>query len=239
MDILNRINDLLNGREQQELTNYLGLKKTAFSDWKGGKSNSYRKYLIEIAEFFDVSIDFLVYGKEKNSSSDLTDKEQEIIDIYREFPSDHERGELLGYARRMKDAGGAVEEDEYELVSQTNCIVLTMYEDAVSAGTGEYLNDGRCVEVTVDETELTDKADCILRVSGDSMEPTYYDGDKVLVQYTKALDVGDIGIFTLNGEGYIKEYTKEGLLSHNSKYSVIPVLESDRFEVVGKVLGKM
>lgn len=239
MDILNRINDLLNGREQQELTNYLGLKKTAFSDWKGGKSNSYRKYLIEIAEFFDVSIDFLVYGKEKSSSLDLTDKEQEIIDIYRELPSDHERGELLGYARRMKDAGGAVEEDEYELVSQTNCIVLTMYEDAVSAGTGEYLNDGRCVEVKVDETELTDKADCILRVSGDSMEPTYYDGDKVLVQYTKALDVGDIGIFTLNGEGYIKEYTKEGLLSHNSKYSVIPVLESDRFEVVGKVLGKM
>lgn len=216
-----------------------GFSAQKYDDVNRGKSSYKLDDIIAISEKFQLSLDFLVYGKEKSSSSDLTDKEQEIIDIYRELPSDHERGELLGYARRMKDAGGAVEEDEYELVSQTNCIVLTMYEDAVSAGTGEYLNDGRCVEVTVDETELTDKADCILRVSGDSMEPTYYDGDKVLVQYTKALEIGDIGIFTLNGEGYIKEYTKEGLMSHNSKYSVIHVLESDRFEVVGKVLGKM
>ena len=65
MDILDRIISLLGKKEQRELTDYLGLKKTAFSDWKSGKSNSYRKYLIEISEFFNVSIDYLVYGKEK------------------------------------------------------------------------------------------------------------------------------------------------------------------------------
>ena len=67
MDILDRITMLLGNREQKELTNYLKLNNVAFSEWKSGKSKSYRKYLIEIAEFFDVSIDYLVYGKEKSS----------------------------------------------------------------------------------------------------------------------------------------------------------------------------
>lgn len=129
--------------------------------------------------------------------------------------------------------------EQNEEVIQTNCIVLTMYEDPVSAGTGEYLADGRCVEVTVDETPLTERADFILRVSGDSMEPTYYDGDKVLVEKLKTLDIGDIGIFILNGQGYIKEYSPDGLLSHNKKYGIIRIGESDRCDIVGKVIGKI
>lgn len=104
LDILDRIGKLMGNREQQELTNYLGLKKTAFSDWKSGKSNSYRKYLIEIAEFFNVSIDFLVYGKEKSSSKELSDDEQELLLIFK-LVSEREKGELLGYARRMVETG--------------------------------------------------------------------------------------------------------------------------------------
>lgn len=77
MDILDRISKLLGNREQQELTQYLGLKSAAFSEWKSGKSKSYRKYLIEISEFFGVSIDYLVYGKE--TTSQLSDIESDLI----------------------------------------------------------------------------------------------------------------------------------------------------------------
>ena len=45
MDILDRITMLLGNREQKELTNYLKLNNVAFSEWKSGKSKSYRKYL--------------------------------------------------------------------------------------------------------------------------------------------------------------------------------------------------
>lgn len=83
MDILDRIIELLGNKDQQELTNYLKLKKVAFSDWKSGKSKSYLKYLIEISEFFNVSIDYLVYGKEKDSSiPKLSDEEQELLYNY-------------------------------------------------------------------------------------------------------------------------------------------------------------
>lgn len=69
MDILDRIIELLGDDDQKKLTDYLHLKKTAFTDWKSGRSNSYRKYLIEIAEFFGVSIDYLVYGNNHFSSN--------------------------------------------------------------------------------------------------------------------------------------------------------------------------
>lgn len=104
MDILDRITKLLGNREQKELTNYLGLNNVAFSEWKSGKSKSYRKYLIEIAEFFNVSIDYLVYGKEKNSSAEeLTADEQELIKYYRQL-DDKSQGVLLGRAETMAES---------------------------------------------------------------------------------------------------------------------------------------
>lgn len=62
MDTIAKISDLLekNNRMQKELTDYLGLDKSTFSAWKTGKSKSYSKYLTQIAQFFGVSIDYLL-----------------------------------------------------------------------------------------------------------------------------------------------------------------------------------
>ena len=53
---------------------------------------------------------------------------------------------------------------------------------------------------------------------------------------------GEIGIFALNGEAYIKklEDDKDGifLISLNEKYAPIKVGENDRLDIFGKVLGK-
>lgn len=66
MDIINKILELLesNNRSQKELTDYLGIEKSIFSAWKSGKSQSYKKYIDKIAQYFDVSTDFLT-GKSK------------------------------------------------------------------------------------------------------------------------------------------------------------------------------
>ena len=170
-----------------------------------------------------------------SESNSFTIDEQKMIKKYRALD---EHGKKIVDFVLNEEYDRSTEQESGELI-QTNCIVLTMYEDAVSAGTGEFLSDGRCVEVTVDETPLTERADFILRVSGDSMEPTYYDGDKVLVENAVELKVGEIGIFVLNGQGYIKEYRPEGLLSHNKKYGIIKINENDRCEVVGRVIGKI
>lgn len=57
--------------EQQELAAYLGIKKQAISDWKSGKTKSYRKYIDKIAEYFEVSVDYLMGTERKPTMETL------------------------------------------------------------------------------------------------------------------------------------------------------------------------
>ena len=52
-------------KTQKELTAYLGVTKSAFTDWKSGKSNSFIKHLPQIAEFLGVSVDYLLGKTDK------------------------------------------------------------------------------------------------------------------------------------------------------------------------------
>ena len=69
------------------------------------------------------------------------------------------------------------------------------------------------------------------------MEPTFHDGDDLLVEHTEELSPGAIGIFVADGEGYVKEYQPDGLHSHNPRYPVLKFSEDDHFRCVGRVLG--
>lgn len=86
-------------------------------------------------------------------------------------------------------------------------------------------------------TEQNRYADYTIGVSGDSMEPTFYDGDIVFVKETTDLHIGDIGIFQKDNSIYIKEVGEDGLISHNPKYPPIKT-EDSRIICMGKVLGK-
>lgn len=61
LNIINKITQMLSrrGYTQKDLTDYLGIEKSVFSTWKSGKSQSYKKYFPEIAEFLNVSVDYL------------------------------------------------------------------------------------------------------------------------------------------------------------------------------------
>ena len=54
-----------NNISQRELCRNLGIAERIFSDWKAGRTESYMKYLPQIAEFLDVSVDYLL-GKEED-----------------------------------------------------------------------------------------------------------------------------------------------------------------------------
>ncbi len=238
---------LLGKREQRELTDYLQLKNVAFSEWKSGKSKSYRKYLIEIADFFNVSLDYLVYGKE---SQELSEDEHRLISNYRKVNAvekamiSERAAALAEQADRHKNATitPLKHTDNTVLMPENDVkeyIYLDFPEDAVSAGTGEYLSGSYTIKLRVPSTELTRQADYALRISGDSMQPDYLDGDIVLVSADEQLRIGDVGIFILNGEGYIKEYGGDRLISYNDKYRDIVFKDDDECRSCGKVIGKL
>lgn len=76
MEILDKISYLLKEKKkkQKELTDYIGISKNNFTDWKSGRSNSYMKYLPKIAEFLDVSLDYLV-----GTTPDQKDRKNETV----------------------------------------------------------------------------------------------------------------------------------------------------------------
>ena len=106
----------------------------------------------------------------------------------------------------------------------------------VSAGIGDELEDyERWEKVKVALTPESRKADFILCVDGDSMEPKFKNGDYILVRSQPAVDVGQIGIFDVSGKGFVKKYGGNELISLNPKYKNIPIDEYSR--CFGLVLG--
>ena len=106
-----------------------------------------------------------------------------------------------------------------------------------SAGTGNILDSDLAEELLVPESAEAEQADFVISVGGDSMEPTYHDGDKVFVEKCDAVNVGEVGIFVVNGDVYIKELGNKCLISHNEKYKSIRIGENDSVYCCGRVIG--
>ena len=114
--------------------------------------------------------------------------------------------------------------------------LMRLYDIPVSAGLGNYLEDGGHEVIEVDGT-VPATADYALRVSGESMMPRFVDRQIIFVHEQPVLDVGEIGIFCLNNEVYLKKLGQGCLISLNSAYEPIPLSEFDDIRVFGKVVG--
>ena len=89
MKVLNNIIAELNKqhKKQKELTDYLDLQKNSFTEWKGGRSKSYMKYLPQIADFFGVSVDYLLDDNKKSPDtsldSEMSERDRDAARLYR------------------------------------------------------------------------------------------------------------------------------------------------------------
>ena len=124
-------------------------------------------------------------------------------------------------------------------VSSTALTRLRLYDARVSAGRGNFLDSDYYTLIDVPARDARG-ADFAVTISGDSMEPMFHDHDMVYVHQQETLDDGEIGIFSLNENAYIKKLKNDGdgtfLLSLNQKYQPIPVdLDHDDFRIFGKV----
>ena len=71
------------------------------------------------------------------------------------------------------------------------------------------------------------------------MEPKYHDGDVLLVQNAEGVEVGEAGIFVLDGSGYFKVYGGDCLISLNPEYGRIMLKDFENVSCIGKVLGRL
>ena len=118
---------------------------------------------------------------------------------------------------------------------------ISLFDLAVSAGTGEPLGTTYyTTKIQIPTEQVPEEAHVCLRVNGDSMEPAYKDGDIVFIhKQDEPVREGEIGVFSLNGEGYMKRLGHKELESLNPKYPAIPIRQYDDLRCFGKVLGKL
>lgn len=114
--------------------------------------------------------------------------------------------------------------------------LLRFYDIPVSAGLGNYIDDGSYVMIEVDNT-VPSMADYAVRVSGNSMIPRFVDQQVIFIHEQSTLEEGEIGIFSLNNEAYLKKLGKGYLISLNPEYNPIPIHDYNDFRVFGKVVG--
>ncbi|MBQ7014285.1 MAG: LexA family transcriptional regulator [Oscillospiraceae bacterium] len=171
-------------------------------------------------------------------------------DFYSEFKTQNKKMPPLFTAKYYRlDPHGKEMVDTVLEMEYTRCTATEQDEDeeqhitlrlsylAASAGTGDYLDSEDYEHITVKRTETTLQADFAVRVNGDSMEPTYHDGEILLVEGTPYINVGDIGVFVVNGNGYVKEYGGDRLISHNEDFEDIMLHDYDVVICSGRVIG--
>lgn len=66
---------------QREICQYLNLTKQTFSEWKAGRSESYLKYLPQIAEYLDVSVDYLLGKTPSPEREDIPEDEKRLREL--------------------------------------------------------------------------------------------------------------------------------------------------------------
>ena len=214
---------------RNEFADKLGIPSTTLRNYETDAREPGHTFLKQISEFFNVSVDYLLCltdDKEVLKSFRLRESEQAMVEKYRNL--DNHGKELVGlvFEKEHERCIASITEKPAALR------IYTYMQKIAAAGNGFYFDD---IPTETIEAPYMPGADFIIGVSGDSMEPTYNDGDLVYVEKRQIIHSGEIGIFMIHNECYIKEVTDEGLKSHNPKYKLIPGDESIHF--IGKVLG--
>lgn len=199
------------------------VKPNTVSAWESGLSIPNSKQLLAICEILN------------------------IYDIYTEFVSPNpinpfrnlnETGvaKVMDYIHLLEKSG------EYKTADIIPIHILRerkVFYTTVSAGTGSFL-DGEDYEMYT-SPDIPEEASFGVYVSGDSMEPSYHNEELIWIEQTEQLEDGEIGIFYLDGNAYVKKFQNNEngtyLVSLNKKYDPIPVTENNSFKIFGRVLS--
>lgn len=232
MDFYKNLNSLCKskGMSISSLLKKCGLSKSCGTNWKNGTSPTL-DVLIIIAKELNLSIDRIAFGKEPT----IPPEYQSLINSYEKL-SKYNKSLLDHIISTMIDF--QLEEERH---SQIKTINIRLMINKVSAGIGYDLNfnsDDDFKDIEVLYTPEAEAADYAVIVEGESMSPDFHDGDIVLVKSQQQIDIGQIGIFTIDGDGYIKEYSEDCLISRNPKYPDIFPEEYEEVKCCGLVLGK-
>ena len=209
---------------QKELAKLVNVGDTTIANYEKGFRSPKKDTMFDLANAFNVSIDDLFPPIQKDSSSNTST----IQTIYDQLKPPRQ-AKVLTYAERQLKEQRNEEKTKKNEVSE-NLISLYQVEVVSETAAACGFNYGFGYDDTDRETievhERPPRHDIATKVSGDSMQPDYQDGD-ILYLVDKGLTTynGDLAVIAYGDRSYFKKiYTENGrlrLVSLNDKYEDI------------------
>lgn len=226
----------------EQLCERLGIKGGSYRNYERNDRKPDYDTLVKLADFYGVSTDYILGRPNAKAPKDPFDEIETIDEMEKDLIKEwlnldeKSRKSFLDVLRKI-----VIKEEARNkpVIEKAKYLLRHLSCHKVSAGTGFNFNDDDdWQEAEVYEVPEVHTADFAVEVDGDSMEPVYCDGDILLVKSTPVIDRGDVGVFTLNSCGYVKELGENQLISYNDKYKPINFSADDDITCWGKVLGK-
>jgi len=200
-----RLRELMkaNGWTQQALADYIGVARSTVGMWTTGRNEPDNTTLGQLASLFSCSVDYLLERTDDPTdydNDDLSDVRQELIDYFN------------GDARKIRQFLKAEEEDARRDAGPfpSNVRPISgLHHQRIpligGAAAGKPIYDPEELGVYVDSPV---EADAAITVRGDSMEPTYLDGDLLYIKCVPDVPEGAVAVVFLDDEATIKHVYK-------------------------------
>ncbi len=215
----------LSQRQFATLLNKRGVKVTnqAVSKWESGASlpNAMQFLIIcDILEIIDISGAFI--GKSYDLLTGLSEEGRQRVNEY---------------ANMLRDSG-IYDDPDYTGPRGTKIRSLPVYDIDKAANQGQLLDLPDYITVEVGN-EVPISANFGVRISGESMEPEFHDGQIVWIHQQQKLEHGDVGVFMYEGSAYFKRLRDRvggmRLQCVDSNYPDVIVASPEKLVALGKV----
>lgn len=239
------------GLTQEQLGKLVGVAKTTITGYEKNREPTAAK-IGEIADALSVDVNFLYQDEvRERKENNVSLEELSIIKKYRFISTYSPDGTIVvdtvldrehSIAKKIKMQKEYIEKSEKES-SQNNLHnadtrLINYYYRLASAGTGQIVFDMPPTEkIEIPDIPEYKKVDYAIGVNGNSMEPEFSDGDILLIEMTEDIDIGEIGIFIVDNESYVKKLGHRELISLNPDYKNIPLTKDSK--CMGKVVDKL
>lgn len=235
---------------QKELASKLGVTPSRVSNWEQGANCPTIDILFEVCKILNISIND-IYGVYPETTEKLSYEEISHIRNYRLLDECGKRhvDEVLNWeSDRIKTLSKSEllvsQQAQYiaelekltstETVPPEPCRMVYFYQTYPSVSGKSIWADIKIDTTEIPDNEITKEGDFLITMDDDSMEPLFWKTDILLIKKTDKVELGEIGVFTLDGVCFIKELGKNKLISRNPAFP--PIMFDKSLECKGKVL---
>ncbi|UXV56516.1 LexA family transcriptional regulator [Staphylococcus aureus] len=231
-----RLKQIMSERKisQSELSRRTGIGRNSISDYLNGKYEAKQDKVFELAKALNVNEAWLMgFDISKNRKIENND----IASIYSKLTPPRQKN-VLNYANEQLDEQNTKGDNIVDINSYKQEKIEVNVNGCVSAGVGERLH-GETLFTEMVKAPIPPH-DLALKVNGDSMEPMFKDGEIIFIEKTHNIKNGQIGIFIIEEEAYVKKVFVEDdrltLVSLNKEYDDLHFYRNESVRLIGKVI---